>query len=279
MTVSRSGRLEVVNLSDVGRNRPHNEDSTASDPEWGLVVVADGMGGYKAGEVASALAVTSVLRRVYPALDRLDAGPDDPESLSRKCALLLQKAAEEANHAVYQASREREECKGMGTTLVIALFRAGQVCIAHVGDSRMYRLRDSGLQQMTKDHSLYQEVIEKGLCTPQEALEYANKSLVTRALGIKPEVEVDVKREYCLPGDLYLLCSDGLNDMLGDREIHLALRRHEADLEVAGQELVAQANRRGGKDNISVVLVKTLTGPESPEEITSPSVQTGRQGA
>ena len=279
MTVSRTGRLEVVNLSDVGRNRPHNEDSTASDPEWGLMVVADGMGGYKAGEVASALAVTAVLRQVYPALDRLDAGSDNAENLLCKCALLLRKAAEEANHAVYQASREREECKGMGTTLVIALFRANQVCIAHVGDSRMYRLRDSGLQQMTKDHSLYQEVIEKGLCTPQEALEYANKSLVTRALGVKPEVEVDVKREYCLPGDIYLLCSDGLNDMLGDREIHLALRRHEADLEVAGQELVAQANRRGGKDNISVVLVKTMTEPESPEEITSPSIKNDQRGA
>jgi protein phosphatase len=150
----------------------------------------------------------------------------------------------------------------MGTTMVAALFRSGKVGIAHVGDSRMYRLRGPKLEQMTKDHSLYQEVIDKGLCSPQEALEFANKSLVTRALGVKPEVKVDVKQEKCLPGDIYLLCSDGLNDMLGDRDIHLALRRYDADLEQAGKELVALANQRGGKDNISVVLVRILTDTE-----------------
>ena len=238
MPVSQSGNLEVVNLSDVGCNRPHNEDSTATDPEWGLMLVADGMGGYRAGEVASALAITVVLRHVYLGLDRMDGGgtgQQENRGAMERCMGLLREATEEANQAVHQASRSIEECKGMGTTIVAALFRNGQVGIAHVGDSRMYRLRASRLQQITRDHSLYQELIDKGYCSPQEALECANKSLVTRALGIKPEVQVDVRQEHCLEGDIYLLCSDGLNDMLGDREIHLTLRRYDADLEQGWQ--------------------------------------------
>lgn len=279
MPSSQSSNLEVVNLSDVGRNRPHNEDSTASDAEWGLMVVADGMGGYRAGEVASALAITVVLRRVYPGLDRIDnAGAGKDGQTTGGYMSLLREATEEANRAVHQASREIQECKGMGTTMVAAVFRHGCVSVAHVGDSRMYRLRASALQQVTKDHSLYQEVIDKGLCTPQEALELTNKSLVTRALGVKPEVEVDVKQEHCLQGDIYLLCSDGLNDMLRDRDIHLTLKRYEADLQQAGKELVALANQRGGKDNISVVLVRVNTGErELEEDNTTPSVHTQRE--
>lgn len=259
MYVSQTRHLEVVNLSDVGRNRPHNEDSTATDPDWGLMLVADGMGGYRAGEIASAMAVAVMLRNVYLGLDRMRAsdshgGTDSMEG----CMTLLRKAAEAANQAIHQVSRDHAECRGMGTTIVAALFRNGKVGIAHVGDSRMYRLRGQKLDQITKDHSLYQEVIDKGLCSPQEALEFTNKSLVTRALGVRKEVEVDVQQMECLPGDIYLLCSDGLNDMLKDRDIHLALRRYDADLEQAGRELVALANRRGGKDNISVVLVRII---------------------
>lgn len=276
MSGQQSSDLEVVNLSDVGRNRPHNEDSTASDADWGLMIVADGMGGYRAGEVASALAITVLLRRVYPGLDRIDnAGVGKDEQPMEGYMSLLREATEEANRAVHQASREIQECKGMGTTMVAAVFRHGRVSIAHVGDSRMYRLRDSVLQQVTKDHSLYQEVIDKGLCTPQEALDLTNKSLVTRALGVKPEVEVDVKQEHCLQGDIYLLCSDGLNDMLRDRDIHLTLKRYEADLQQAGAELVALANQRGGKDNISVVLVRVnAVAEESQEDNTTPSART-----
>lgn len=276
MSGQQSSDLEVVNLSDVGRNRPHNEDSTASDADWGLMVVADGMGGYRAGEVASALAITVMLRRVYPGLDRIDhTGARKDEQPMEGYMSLLREATEEANRAVHQASREIQECKGMGTTMVAAVFRHGRVSVAHVGDSRMYRLRDSALQQITKDHSLYQEVIDKGLCTPQEALDLTNKSLVTRALGVKPEVEVDVKQEHCLQGDIYLLCSDGLNDMLRDRDIHLTLKRYEADLQQAGTELVALANQRGGKDNISVVLVRVnAVAAESNEDNTTPSART-----
>ena len=275
MYVSQTRHLEVVNLSDVGRNRPHNEDSTATDPHWGLMLVADGMGGYRAGELASALAIAVMLRKVYLGLDRMQAdgdhgGADSVEGMGSMegCMALLRKAAEAANQTIYQISCNHEECRGMGTTIVAALFRNGKVGIAHVGDSRVYRLRGQQLEQVTKDHSLYQEVIDKGLCSPQEALEFTNKSLVTRALGVRKEVEVDVQQMDCLPGDIYLLCSDGLNDMLKDRDIHLALRRHDADLAQAGRELVALANRRGGKDNISVVLVKIIdhVEQESDEE-------------
>jgi protein phosphatase len=151
----------------------------------------------------------------------------------------------------------------MGTTIVTGLLHGDKLSIGYVGDSRMYRLRSNKLQQVTKDHSLIQELIDRGLYTPEEAQAKMPKNLVTRALGLDTKVEVDVMEEQVLPGDIYLLCSDGLNDMVNDEEIHLTLSKYSANLVQAANALVQLANSKGGKDNISVVLVQIkITDPE-----------------
>jgi len=148
----------------------------------------------------------------------------------------------------------------MGTTIVVALFYNGIVTIAHVGDSRLYRKRALNFEQITIDHSLIQELIARGLYTPEEAHAKTPKNLVTRALGIEATVEVDVIEEPVLPGDIFLLCSDGLNDMVDDEEIHLTLSKYSVNLAQAAQALVDLANAKGGKDNISVILIRALEG-------------------
>lgn len=258
--------LEIANVSDMGRVRPHNEDSTATDPKRGIAIVADGMGGYEAGEAASAVAVTSLVRDLYRDLKRPRLYDRIQETGQRKVSQLLVRATENAHRRIRRAAAHNPKCKGMGTTIVAALFHPHGFSVAHVGDSRMYRLRGDEFLLITKDHSLYQDLIDRGLCSPEEALEYANKSLITRALGLERKVQVDVVERGTAPGDIYLLCSDGLNDMVADRAIHLTLRRHEDDLERAAEELIELANGHGGKDNISVVLVRTGAGCLMPDE-------------
>ena len=253
-----SGKLEVVNLSDTGRKRPHNEDSTASDVTMGFAVLADGMGGYKAGEVASAIAVTSVLNRVRDEIVKLPTGEVDEGSGYTYESLLLREAITGANQYIYQTANTEPLCQGMGTTVVSVLFYDNRVSIAHVGDSRLYRLRDGVFEQVTADHSLVQELINRGFFTKEEAVANTPKNLVTRALGIEEEVDVDVQEEPALPGDIYLLCTDGLNDMISDEEIHLTLSKYSANLVQAGRELIRIANENGGKDNISVILARPL---------------------
>ena len=148
------------------------------------------------------------------------------------------------------------QCQGMGTTVVVVLFYNNMVTVAHVGDSRVYRLRNGDLAQITNDHSLVQELIDRGFFTPEEAEANTPKNLVTRALGIDETVEVDISEETARPGDIYLLCSDGLNDMVDDEEIRLTLSKYSANLVEAAHELVRLANESGGKDNISVVLAR-----------------------
>ncbi len=248
--------LEIVNISDVGKRRPHNEDSTASDLSKGLVIVADGMGGYKAGEVASAIAATSILHDIKKGLETLKPGQIDEKSGYSQEAMLIKEAVIRANSTIYSTAQDDEQCRGMGTTVVMCLFHDGIVSVAHVGDSRLYRLRDDNFEQVTKDHSLIQEVIDRGLYTPEEAAVNTPKNLVTRALGIDSEVKVDILEEQVREGDIYLLCSDGLNDMVNDEEIHLTLSKYSANLVQAAQELVHLANSKGGKDNISVILIR-----------------------
>ena len=248
--------LEIINVSDVGRRRPHNEDSTLSDPQVGLAILADGMGGYKAGEVASAIAVTTIHHEVSHGLKHTRRGQTDKETGLKLESILVRDAVIRANSGIFSTAQKEPQCQGMGTTVVVTLFHDEVLTVAHVGDSRLYRKRGEQLAQVTRDHSLIQELIDRGLYTPEEAAKNTPKNLVTRALGIEAEVRVDVAEEKLVSGDVYLLCSDGLNDMVDDEEIRLTLSKYSANLEGAAEEMVQLANQNGGKDNISVILIK-----------------------
>ncbi|MCK5498539.1 MAG: Stp1/IreP family PP2C-type Ser/Thr phosphatase [Gammaproteobacteria bacterium] len=249
-------KLEVANVSDVGCIRPHNEDSTASNEALGILVLADGMGGYKAGEVASALAVTNIYNDVISGLQNsTTTGIDEASGLDRH-SILLRDAVNNANSSIYKTAQEDEQCHGMGTTVVTAIAFNDRISIANVGDSRLYRLRADDFKQITKDHSLVQELIDRGLFSPEEAEKNAPKNLVTRALGLDSKVEVDIIEDQIAADDIYLLCSDGLTDMVKDEEIHLTLSKYSANLVPAAEKLVEIAKKYGGKDNISVILAR-----------------------
>jgi protein phosphatase len=247
--------LEIVSLTDPGKVRSHNEDNIATDNEAGFVILADGMGGYNAGEVASGIAVTMLADGLKTALR---AGlPEQGTGLSVKSEI------EKTNAAIYQTAQSQPQFSGMGTTLVCALFHDNRITVAHVGDSRLYRFRpketgQAQLEQITRDHSLLQEQIDSGMISREDARLSSNKNLVTRALGVDPTVDVEVQEHEVLPGDVYLLCSDGLNDMVGDEEIQLTLNVLDTNLELAAQQLVQMANDNGGRDNVSVILVRIL---------------------
>lgn len=252
------GKLEIVGVTDVGRKRSHNEDSIGSDREIGLAVLADGMGGYQAGEVASAIAVDTVLSELRDGLRKVNPGEIDDETGYSAESLLIKAAIEKANETIFQTAQDKPECHGMGTTIVTVAFYENRLTVAHVGDSRLYRLRDGDFEQVTQDHSLLQELIDKGFYTPEEARKSLNKNLVTRAMGIEMNVTPDIQEEFVKPGDIYLLCSDGLTDLVEDQEIAVILRSCTDNLEEAGRQLVQKANDYGGKDNISVILARTL---------------------
>lgn len=250
--------LEIVRVTDVGQRRDHNEDAVASDSEIGLVILADGMGGYNAGEVASEIAVLTLVAELKESMATLAPGHVDPASGMQAESQLLLDAVAKANASIYEVSQSQPQCAGMGTTLVAAMFTNGKLLVGHIGDSRMYRLREETLEQITEDHSLLNEQIKSGLITPEQARYSSNKNLVTRALGIDPEVELELHEHDVEVGDLYLLCSDGLSDLVEDEEIALTLTSLSANLELAANQLVQMANDNGGKDNISVILVRVL---------------------
>jgi len=260
-----SAKLEIANQSDVGLKRPHNEDSTITDGRNGIVILADGMGGYKAGEVASALAVTNILFGITNGLKKLKSSQIDESTGFCNESLLIRDAITHANSVIYNTAKADPQCQGMGTTIVVGLFHNNILSIAHVGDSRLYRIRNNELQQVTKDHSLIQELIDRGLYTPEEAHANTPKNLVTRAMGIEADVNVDVVEEEVLPDDIYLLCSDGLTDLVKDEEIHLTLSKYSANLAQTADELVKFANKRGGKDNTSIILVRIREDFSSPK--------------
>ena len=256
--MSLDGKLEIYGITDVGKKRTHNEDTIGSDRELGIVILADGMGGYKAGEVASAMAVNTILEDLRENLRDRKKGQIDEETGFSEETLLVKKAIEKANQTIYQTAQSQPQCHGMGTTLVTATFYDDRLTIAHVGDSRLYRLRGEAFEQVTSDHSLLQELIDKGFYTPEEAKKSQNKNLVTRAMGIDMDVVADFLEEVVMPGDVYLMCSDGLSDLVEDEEIHSTLSAYGQDLEMAGKRLVQMANDKGGKDNISVILTRTM---------------------
>ena len=248
--------LEIVRLTDVGMQRDHNEDAIASDDAIGFVILADGMGGYKAGEVASEMAILSITAELKEAMATYPPGQVDLALEQQAEAKLILDAVKNANEVIYSVSQTQPQCAGMGTTLVVGLFTNNKLLVGHIGDSRMYRLRNQRLSQITEDHSLLQEQINAGLITAEQAKYSANKNLVTRALGVDPEVELELKEYDVEAGDIYLLCSDGLSDLVEDDVIQTALNSLSSNLAEAAQVLVQMANDNGGKDNISVILVK-----------------------
>lgn len=267
-TLDLSGALEMATSSHPGQVRSNNEDSVLANPVLGLAVLADGMGGYNAGEVASSMATAVLGSELEHAFaDRSPVSPvESGESWGR--AALVDVIAR-TNAAIYQAAQSNPKFAGMGTTLVAVLFFDNQLVVAHIGDSRLYRLREGSMTQLTRDHSLLQEQIDSGMLTAEEARYSQNKNLVTRAMGVEDTVEIEVHEHEALPGDLFLLCSDGLNDMVEDDEIELTLATLAANLPLCATQLVEAANDHGGRDNVSVILVKVkepfpAAAPESP---------------
>jgi serine/threonine protein phosphatase PrpC len=253
-----SQALEIASHTDPGMVRSHNEDSIASIAEKGLVVLADGMGGYNAGEVASGMATTVITTELRQLLEDHAPHVVDPQSGQKAALKMLREQIAKANTSIYQASQSQPQYAGMGTTLVVALFYDNKMMVAHIGDSRLYRMRGDEFGQVTKDHSLLQEQIDAGMLTKEQAKHSSNKNLVTRALGIDPAVEAEIHEYDTQPGDIYLLCSDGLSDMVSDEDIGMTLQALGANLELAAQQLVQMANDNGGRDNISVILIKIL---------------------
>src|SRR3954470_19085429 len=230
--------VEYAGASDVGRQRESNEDALFVAPP--MFAVADGMGGARAGEVASELATK--------AFEEHGESGDPPERQ-------LTEIAQEANRRIYQLASEDESRRGMGTTLTGAMVTGQEGAIGHVGDSRAYRLRDGKLEQLTNDHSLVAELERTGQISPEAAEHHPQKSIITRALGPEPDVEVDTYTITGKPGDLYMLCSDGLTGMISDDEVSSILRGSET-LEEAAEALIRAANQSGGKDNITVVMFR-----------------------
>lgn len=250
--------LQIANVSDVGYVRSHNEDSTVSDATLGILVLADGMGGHNAGEVASAVAIDNIYNDIASGLQNNGSADLEQQIEQDHCHNLLLRAIHDANLNIYNIGQENEQCLGMGTTVVVALMHNDKIHIAHVGDSRLYRIRGHDLKQITRDHSLAQELVDRGLFSEEEALKNVPRNLITRALGLDKKTQVDITEKQIATGDIYLLCSDGLTDMVKDEEIHLTLGKYSANLAHAANELVRIANGYGGNDNISVILVKVL---------------------
>jgi PPM family protein phosphatase len=248
--------LEIASHSDPGMVRSHNEDSIASDASKGLVVLADGMGGYNAGEVASGMATTVLVTELQHLLEERAPHEIDAESGMPLAQRLLREQIAKTNTSIYQASQSQPQYAGMGTTLVVALFYDNRMTVAHIGDSRLYRLRGEELRQITRDHSLLQEQIDSGMITPEQAKMSQNKNLVTRALGIDPTVEPEIHEYETQAGDIYLLCSDGLCDMVSDEDMGMVLQTLSSNLKLCAEHLVQMANDNGGRDNVSVILVR-----------------------
>jgi serine/threonine protein phosphatase PrpC len=256
--VNLRGKLECVALTDTGRVREHNEDTIGVDGEIGLLVLADGMGGYNAGEVASGIAVKTIVNLVREAVIREDLEGNDQETGLARASIILRDAIYRANKIIHQTSKTQPQCEGMGTTIVSCLFYDNRVSIAHVGDSRLYRLRNDRFEQLTMDHSLLQELVDRGFYSQEEAQRATNKNYVTRALGVEPNVDVEIHEQAVHKGDYYVLCSDGLSDMVEDEDIHLTISTFSANLDSVAKQLTQLANDNGGRDNVSVVMAHVV---------------------
>lgn len=255
-------RLRTVARSHPGLVRQNNEDAVAELAECSLLVLADGMGGYNAGEVASAIAVKTIperIRRAWPP----DSGSGTEHSL-RTESRLLRDAVIVAHHEIRAHANREPQCAGMGTTVVACLVRSDSVSVAHVGDSRLYRVRGNRLERLTRDHSLLEELIERGHYSREEAEQLVRKNIVTRALGVDASIEVEIAEHALQAGDVLLLCSDGLSDMVDDEQMAGVLCAPGTlpdGLDEAADRLVTLALQAGGRDNISLILAHIDGGP------------------
>lgn len=250
-------KLRYAGLTHVGMKRTHNEDNLALLPEESLYIVADGMGGHASGEVASQMAVETIMSFFrMTTRDEEVTWPFKEEKNLRYDENRLVAAIKFSNQRIFEAAAREARFKGMGTTIVTAFFTQGGAYLGHVGDSRGYRLRDGIIEQITDDHSLLNDYIKANKLTADEIENFPHKNVIVRALGMKDSVQVDVNRIDPKAGDYYLLCSDGLSGMVTDEQIRDITLEAYGDLEKACEELVSAANDAGGTDNITVALVQ-----------------------
>lgn len=242
--------FEFVASTHAGRVRANNEDAVEIDPISQIALLADGMGGYNAGEVASAMAVQTTQADLAQWLAHAGA---KPKAADMRRAMEM--CVDNANQSILSAAERNPQYTGMGTTLVVGVFQGSRLMLGHIGDSRCYRLRGGALEQITRDHSWLQEQIDAGLITRQQAAVSNSRNLVTRALGVEELVELEINEFDVQPDDLYLMCSDGLSEMVADNDM-LALIKPGRPLEELASRLIDAANANGGRDNISVVLVQ-----------------------
>jgi serine/threonine protein phosphatase PrpC len=261
--LSSALKFEFAGGTDIGRARVQNEDNFAFDPVRGIAVLADGMGGCAGGEFASAIAVTIVMRRLrtYISAEDVDQRPSE-NNLSQASGWVCDAVAE-ANQEIFDAALCQPSLWGMGTTLVVALFHGGLLTIVNIGDSRLYRWRRNQLLQLTVDHTVVQEQVDAGLLTPELARWAAEKGILTRAMGAEPHITLDLFEQDLMRGDIYLICSDGLFDMLQDSEIASILDAHGELPQRAVDALIEAANAAGGLDNVSVIVVRVDQAPAS----------------
>lgn len=245
--------FEMAGITDVGSVRQYNEDSIAINTENGAMALADGMGGHRAGDVASRMATEVVFNELKSRIAEFGdaAGPHTPR-------LAVDQSIKRANKAVYEAAQANSAYQGMGTTVAVAVFYDNAVALGHIGDSRIYRMRGKALHLLTRDDSLLRDQVELGIIAAADAGESHNRSLVTRALGIGADVSPHIHEEPALPGDIFLLCSDGLNDLVDDADIELILYSLKSNLTLAAYHLVQTAKDNGGYDNVSVILGRVL---------------------
>lgn len=243
---------EICAQTDQGRVRENNEDTVAFDAKTGLCLLADGMGGYNAGEIASGMAVAFINLELGYWLSQ--AGR---QASAREVRRMMEICVNNANHSIFNAARSQRDYEGMGTTLVAGIFQKDRLMLGHIGDSRCYRLRGQAFEQITKDHSLLQEQIDARLITPEQARTSPNKNLITRALGVEDSVLLDINEYRVELGDVYLMCSDGLSDMVRDSAMAAILGAADTLVQKAFK-LVTAANECGGRDNISVVLAQAM---------------------
>jgi protein phosphatase len=249
--LNNESALEITGCTDTGLSRDHNEDYIGYD-DVGIAVLADGMGGHQAGEIASKMAVEGVLDQLKAVL----ANENGRSVTGSQMLNVVSNTISSSNRKIFEASEANIARSGMGTTVVAAVIKDSRLYAGHVGDSRLYLLRNSRLKRITKDHSLVQDLIDKGFYTEDEAKIASINHVVTRALGTSQDVEVDILQQNAKQDDVFLLCSDGLSDMLSDAMMEQVLKRPSKSLNEKAQKLVGLANHFGGKDNISVILIK-----------------------
>ena len=242
---------EFCTRTDPGLARENNEDSVTVDEPTRLGILADGMGGYNAGEIASGMATTFIRSELGRWLTQAGRHAN-----GREVRRAMEICVDNANRSIFNAANSNPQYSGMGTTLVVGVFQDGRLLLGHIGDSRCYRLRANVLEQITKDHSLLQEQLDEGLISPEAARHAEHRNLVTRALGVESDVLVDTATHPLEPDDIVLLCSDGLNDMLEDQEIGELLGQDKFSLATRAEHLVERANEYGGRDNVSVILLR-----------------------